>query len=281
MNRFIAGLAGAIALLLASGSPVSAANTTAPAPPATGWYLSLGDSLAAGERDDHVAHLEEGYVAHVLPAVRAEVDPKAKLVNLGCSGGETTATFIAGGVCSYEEGSQLAQAEEFLHAHARKTRLITLSLGANNVQRCARTGVVDLACVQAGLALAAQDFAVIYGRIRAAAPDVEIVVSNYYNPFLAAWLTGPEGQLLAQQSAVLQDALNGLIAANAGAVGAEVADVASAFRSDDWATYPGTSLPTNVVVICQTTYMCTPAQNFHANPTGYALMATAIIARVG
>jgi lysophospholipase L1-like esterase len=271
-----ASVAFALAGLAAPLSPASADET----PPATGWYLSLGDSLAAGERELHIANLTEGFAQHVLAAVRSGADPKAKLVNLGCSGGETTGSFMSGGVCSYEEGSQLAQAEQFLHAHARHTRLVTISLGANNVQRCVRNGQIDLPCIQSGMTQVAHDLPAIYSRIRAVAPDVEIVVTNYYNAFLAAWLTGPSGQVLAQTSSVLQDQLNGIIEANAAAVGADVADVATAFQSDNWSPYGSTGIPTNVVVICQTTYMCSHT-NFHANPTGYALIAQAIVARLG
>ncbi|MGR6999497.1 hypothetical protein ACU686_17340 [Yinghuangia aomiensis] len=34
---------------------------------------------------------------------------------------------------------------------------------------------------------------------------------TYYDPFLAAWLTGPQGQQLAQLSAFVQELLNGII----------------------------------------------------------------------
>ena len=62
-----------------------------------------------------------------------------------------------------------------------------------------------------------------------------------------------------------------------------VADVAAAFNSDDFWTMvpfppPFGSVPLNVAMICQLTYMCVPAPvgpNIHANPTGYAVIATA------
>jgi hypothetical protein len=60
-----------------------------------------------------------------------------------------------------------------------------------------------------------------------------------------------------------------------------VADVASAFASNDFATMvpfpaPYYSVPLNVAVICQLTYMCVPGPvgpNIHANQTGYGVIA--------
>ncbi|HYN30297.1 MAG TPA: GDSL-type esterase/lipase family protein [Dermatophilaceae bacterium] len=243
---------------------------------ATGYYLALGDSLAAGYQPTTGDDKDGGYVGGVAAAVRLS-SPKTRLVNLACSG-ETVVTMVDGGGCDYAKGSQLAAAQQFLHAHGRFTRVITLDIGANDVQRCVRSGGIDLVCVQGGLRDVATTLPGVVAALRAGAPNARIVVLNYFNPFLAAYLTGPAGQALAAQSTELQRQLNSIIA-GAAAGNARVADVAGAFRSTD--TTPVTdpvigTVPTNVATICALTWMCV-RQDIHANDAGYAVMASTVV----
>lgn len=250
---------------------------------AMGWYLALGDSLAAGYQPGQGDDKAGGYVGGVLDAVRTTT-PRTRLVNVACSG-ETVVTMVRGGRCAYEEGTQLEQAVEFLHAHRRTTRLVTIDIGANDVQRCVSRDPlgIDLACVQQGLADVQRLLPRVLARLHRAAPDARVVVLDYYNPFLAAHLTGPAGQALAQQSVALQATLNAVIAGSAASVGAEVAPVSTAFRSTDTTpvTVPalGGQVPTNVATICAWTWMCRLG-DIHANDTGYAVMAGVVAARL-
>ena len=263
--------------------PATSAQAAPSGPPqAMGWYLALGDSLAAGYQPGVGDDLTGGYVGGVLEAVKAE-NPKTKLVNVACSG-ETVVSMVNGGRCAYEEGTQLDQALQFLKAHGKNTRLVTIDIGANDVQRCVSRSplAVDFACVQQGLGAVATLLPAALAQIRAAAPDAQIVVANYYNPFLAAYLAGPSGQVLAAQSTALQAQLNGIIAAAAASVDADVADVATAFRSSETApvALPGVGpVPTNVATICTWTWMCT-LNDIHANDAGYAVMAATVAARL-
>lgn len=272
----------AAAVALTGGSAPAAAAPQAAAPSATGWYLALGDSLAAGYQPGQGEDRDGGYVGQVLADVQ-ETSPKTKLVNLACPGATSVTLLSGGGSCAYDEGTQLAQAEEFLHAHARYTRLVTLDIGANDVAHCASGLVLDYACVGAGLTAVAANLPTILERLRAAAgPGVQIVVLNYYNPFLAAWLAGPSGQQLAQTSTALQSILNGSIAGAAGASGADLADVAAAFDSTNWtpvATSSWGTIPTNVAHVCTWTWMCV-RQDIHPNDAGYAVLAAAVAARL-
>ena len=170
-----------------SPAPTSSSQTAA----ATGWYLALGDSLAAGYQPPGGDQKTRGYAGPVLEGVR-KTQPGTQLTNLGCSG-ETTTSMLRGGLCRYPEGSQIAAAVAFLKGNAATTRLITLDMGANNVLRCARPAL-DQACATSTTTTVAKELATILGQIRAAAPSVPIVVLTYYNPLLAGWLTGPEGQ---------------------------------------------------------------------------------------
>lgn len=247
---------------------------------ATSWYLALGDSLAAGYQPGVGDDRTGGYVGGVLDALQ-DTAPKARLRNLSCSGA-TTASMLGTDRCTYEAGSQVDAAVEFLAAHKSKVDLVTIDIGANDVTPCAR-GTVDIACALGAVATVESNLTTILGRLRAATgPDTEIIVLNYYNPFLAAWLTGPAGQQVAGLTSVLQTLLNGAVARSAATVGADVADVATAFRSFDTtpvATAFGT-VPTNVATICAWTWMCT-RNDIHANDAGYAVLAATVAGRLG
>ncbi|HET6626472.1 MAG TPA: SGNH/GDSL hydrolase family protein [Nocardioidaceae bacterium] len=254
---------------------------------ATGWYLALGDSLAAGYQPGAGDDKDGGYVGQVLDAVQDD-HPKTKLRNLACSG-ETTVTLVDGGRCTYPQGSQLDQATQFLKAHARTARLVTLTIGANDVQRCvsrSASGIsVNQPCIAAGMGDVAALLPQALTDLRQAAPDAEIIVTNYYNPFLAAWLTGPAGEDLAKSTVALQATLNTIIAAAAAAAGAATADLAAAFASDDFTPvsaqpigFPG-ELPRSVLNICAWTWMCSKT-DIHANDAGYAVIAGAVAAKL-
>ena len=94
---------------------------------------------------------------------------------------------------------------------------------------------------------------VIIGTLQAVAPNVPIVAMNYYQPNLAFWITGPEGQALAEQSLALTPVFNGTLEAVYGAFGVPVADVASAFGTF---LTNGAGTPINVRRICSYTLMC-------------------------
>jgi len=123
---------------------------------------------------------------------------------------------IAGGRCSYDHGSQLAEAEAFRQAHCGSTVLVTIDIGANDLSRCISraTGAIDLACVQSTFQQAPAKRATILARLRTAAgPRVPIVGISFYDPFLAAWLQGPAGQSLARLSVQLVTQYNDLLEA--------------------------------------------------------------------
>lgn len=269
-----------IGLLGAGAVPLASHTTSAQAAPEQGWYVALGDSLAAGYQPGSGDDRAGGYVGPVLDAARKGA-PGLDLKNLSCSGEDTT-TMTSGTRCSYPEGSQLAAAESFLRDKGDAVRLVTVQVGANDVQRCAEGTDIDMACLQAGMQAVQRILPTILGKLRAAAPNARIVVANYYNPFLATWLLGADGQSVARLSATLQGGLNGIIAAAAKGINALVADVASAYDSTDWT--PTTTdlgeLPTNVATICSLTWMCAK-NDIHANDAGYRRIAQAVIDVMG
>lgn len=257
-----------------SGSTISPPSS---APAGTGYYLALGDSLAAGFQNG-ADRRTEGYVG----AVRTELEERdgpTQLVNLACSG-ETTTSMLQGGGCTYDEGTQLAAAEAFLRENAADTRLVTLDIGGNDVARCGFGGLKP-SCTTPALATLSDNLPQITSRLRAAAPKAQVVVLNYYDPFLVLDLLGDAG--LGQKSVTELAKVNGVIARSAAASDARVADVATAFQTT--VTTPTTvkdvgRLPTNLARILQWTWMAPPRFDFHANDAGYAVMARAVVAQL-
>jgi len=257
------------------------------------YYVSLGTSLAVGIQPDATGENQrtgEGYADQLFDIIEPNFR-KIRLVKLGCPG-ETTTTMMAGGICNYPKTSQLAEAVRFLHAHRDKVELVTIDMGVNDILSagCIVGTDVDFPCIQGAFFQISVNLPVILSALRdAAAPGTPIVGMNYYNTFLASWLTGDAGQVLAFQSAGLAKILNQDVLGDAyGRFGIPVADVASAFFSDDFATmvpFPTPDspflVPLNVAVICQLTYMCAPAPvgpNIHANEAGYGVIAATFAA---
>ena len=112
--------------------------------------------------------------------------------------------------------------------------------------------------------------------------DLSRLRSSYSG--IEEFAASPDGQVLAHQSAGLAEYLNyGILGPIYGMFTMPVADVAAAFNSSRFDIHvpfppPFGSAPLNVATICQLTYMCVAAPigpNIHANPTGYAVIATA------
>lgn len=284
MRRFIP-VVGALLLSVALAAPALAAPGTS-SEHAKKYYVSVGDSLAAGvqpigDPSDRF-RTTDGYAEQLLAIARVQ-SPKLTLVKLGCPG-ETTVTMIVGGICPYDHGSQLDEAVAFLEAHRQFVAFVTIDIGANDFT-CA-----DLSCVPGGVASMQANLPAIVSALRqAAGPDVPIVGMTLYNPFLGAWLTGPEGQEFAQVSTFqgivpINQLLRGILVAE----GASVADVEGAFSTTDFETLvplPGAGdVPLNVARICQWTWICAPAPfgpDNHANTAGYGVMARAFANQLG
>ena len=276
-----------LALLLALASVGSAAAAGgSSAGHARIYDLSLGDSLAAGVQPIGDAadlyRTTDGYAEQLL-AIARRTTPKLQLEKLGCPG-ETTHTMIAGGICSYPHGSQLDEAVAFLHAHRSLVAFVTIDLGANDFP------CYDPACIPQGVSSIQTNLPTILTALReAAGPDVPIIGMTIYNPFLAAWLLGPDGQAYAQASATqLVGPVNGLLKAIYAGAGDPVADIETAFSSNDFATLvalPGAgTVPLNVARICMWTWVCAPAPygpDNHANAAGYGVIARAFADQLG
>lgn len=272
----------------AAGSPSPTASATAGVDPTAGpsdppadadepgWYLQLGDSLAAGYQPETGDDLEGGYADEVLVAREAEA-PGTELRNLACSG-ETVVSLVDGGRCDYVHGSQLAEALAFLGERGAQTGLITVSIGANDLLAC--LPALEDACVAGGLAAVTDRLPEVLTALREAAPDADIAVLTYYNPVLASWLLGADGQVLAERSVAFHSAVNDAIRAAAGPAGAVVVEVEEAFATaeTDLVDDPRFgAIPANVARVCELTWMCTRA-DIHPNDAGYDVLGEQIVA---
>jgi lysophospholipase L1-like esterase len=272
-------------------SPSAPRMPQAPGRAALAYYLALGDSLSRGVQPDVAGtsvETAQGY-PNLVYARLSRGDPGLRLVQLGCPG-ETTQTMTRGGICRYPGGSQLAAAVAFLRAHRGHVRLVTIDIGADDLEVCGSQLELALAAACTGQVkgTAARASAILASLRAAAGPQVRIVGTNYYLPELARWRTGVLGRAVALASERIAEVLNRQLDQAYTQAGDGVADVFGAFSTADFGdpvTVTGIgSLPRNVARICQWTWECAPAPrgpNQHANPAGYQVIADAVLKAAG
>jgi lysophospholipase L1-like esterase len=305
-----------------AAASVAAINVAATGTPATGtpgtakavglgrhgsrpaYYLALGDSLSQGVQPatpplppgttlGQSIETDQGYADDLYGRYARAFPGPLTLEKLGCPG-ETTTSMLTGtgSPCTYPQGSQLAAAVAFIAAHRSQVKLITIDIGANNVDGCATATAISKTCVAKGLAAVGHDLPLILRALRQAAGKHTVIAGmNLYDPFLADYLTGSTGQTLATASVALDVSLNQLIGASDRAFGVRTADVQDAFRTTDFSdtgSLPGVgTVPVNVARICDWTWMCAASPvgpNIHANAAGYQVIACAferVIGRLG
>jgi lysophospholipase L1-like esterase len=279
-------LAGAVVTGCSAAAPAAHAHARHTEPPAS-YYLALGDSLSQGvQPDSSGASVEtrDGYASQLYTALRKH-DPGLRLTDLGCPG-ETTTTMIHGGICSYRGGSQLAAAVGFLRAHRGHVALITVDIGANDINSCLKNPslIGFVPCLSKSVVTMSANLTTIMTALRSVAGHARIIGMNYYLPELAEWRDGFLGEMFARLAEVAAVHYNTMLTAVYTEFGARTANVFSAFHTSDFGndvTLPGYGrLPRNVAAICQWTWQCAApprGPNQHANPAGYAVIARAFL----
>jgi lysophospholipase L1-like esterase len=278
----------ALAVMAAAVLTACSSSPAAKPPPPSSYYLALGDSLSQGVQPDAAgASVETGQgYPDLLYATLLASHPALRLVRLGCPG-ETTQTMMHGGICHYSAGSQLAAATAFLRAHRGHVFLVTIDIGANDLEDCGnQPGLTQLASCIGQLPKATANVAAILASLRTAAgPGVRIAGMNYYLPALAEWRSGLFGRATAELSEKFAVAYDDLLKRAYGQAGITVANVFGAFETTNFGdpvTVPGIGpMPRNVARICQWTWECAPpprGPNQHANAAGYRVIADAILA---
>jgi lysophospholipase L1-like esterase len=263
------------------------------------FYVSLGDSLSVGVQPNSAGknlNTRQGY-----PRQLAKLVGNLKLVEYGC-GNATTKTFIDGSrKCAparkpgYKntspKTSQLAAAVKFLKSNRKRTAFVTIDIGANDLQICAKNGSIDLNCVNDGIAAIKKYGPKIAKALRkAAGKGLPMAVSTLYDPFLQQWFSGSLGQAIAKGSVDLaRKQVNPAIVNAFKPQGFKIAktdvDFSTYVPFSRTTTYAGQAgVPVAVAEICRLTFMCRPkpvGPNIHATTKGYAVMAKAFRKALG
>jgi lysophospholipase L1-like esterase len=262
------------------------------------YYLSLGDSLSVGVQPNGSAVLlptNDGYTDQLYNSIRPGFEAGGNLElrhnKLGCPG-EDIDKMTNGGSCVYLAGSQLDAAVDFLRDNGDRVHLVTIDMGGNDFRNegCVDETMVDLTCANTISAQIYTDLTTVLTTLQNAADlSTTIVGMNYYNPYLATWLLGDAGQVVAVRSAEAVSVFNGFLGTAYMDAGIPMADVSLAFESDEFAMMvmssqppPNEILPVSVNNICEMTYMCDLVRgpDIHANDAGYSLIAATIEAAI-
>jgi lysophospholipase L1-like esterase len=256
------------------------------------YYVSLGDSYATGYQPSSTgkaANTRNGFAYQVPKLARAR-GYRFELVNFGC-GGETTVSLLERTArCSaavpdapdYAGRTQIAAADRFLRRHRGQVGLITVSIGGNDVTRCARDPD-PIPCVGAAVQAINQNVTTIARRLRkAAGPKVRIVGTTYPDVILGQWVGANADQDFARLSVTaFKDFINPALAKAYEGVGGRLVDVTAASGAygslDELVTLPsGTQVPKPVADVCRLTYYC-ELRDIHARTSGYRLIAELVV----
>jgi lysophospholipase L1-like esterase len=285
--RWLVGVA--VATAVCAGLLAGTRGASAPAGATTPilgphYYLALGGSDSVGYQPTsaipHGQRTDEGYADDLLAAERDRWGD-LRLVQFGCPG-ETTLTMLFGGDHCYSSLSQLALAVSFLRAHP-STVLMTIDVGFNDMVRCVVHRVIDAPCVDLALESIRDQLPKIVTTLRSAgAPSLRIIGVGHYDPFLAAYLSGPLGRSFAAQSLDVMTRLNETLRSVYLAAGVPMAELGTAF--DMTGEQPtrlasGVVVPMNVARTCALTWECITGplgHNKHPNEVGYRIIGEAI-----
>jgi hypothetical protein len=223
-------------------STTEATTTTVPK---TLYYLSLGDSVGMWNGDRSYPYL-------LAAKYRAAGASQLRLVDMSCSG-ETTSSMISHSTCAHG-GSQYRNAVGFLRTHRGAVALVTIGIGGNDLVGCVNAAIAA-ACVTAGLKAVRSDLAVILpGLRRAAGSGVRFVGMNIYDPILGDWLAPGAGRSLALAAVAGVKLLNADMETSFAAAAIPVANVESAFDSNDMTRFvssPWGRVPVAVDAACR------------------------------
>ncbi len=274
--KIFTGVLGLVLLTALGASAASGPVYEAP----QAYYLALGDSIAYGFQPAKAraglppSRFNTGYV-DVFAARLRTIAPKLRVVNYACPG-ESTKTFIHGGcpgrgdvrgLHDAYKGAQLEAALAFLRAHRGQVSPITLTLWGNDVfELFAPACKGDLVCIRShssgGLARFASRLASIVGRLSAAAPQAEIILTGAWNF---------DVEHLAQTDPLFRS-----VDATIARVAAGKARVARMYPVFD----PAGSPASKRARICALTFICSKGDP-HPTDAGYRAMAAAFLAASG
>jgi lysophospholipase L1-like esterase len=265
------------------------ASCSSPAP-GPAYYVSLGDSYAVGYQPAPTPEPTSGYTAVVATGTHS------RLANFGC-GGATTSSILTtdgcgppygptarSGAVGYRGQSQAAAAEAFVRAHRGDVRLITVSIGGNDITDCvARPDPVT--CVTTAVATIQRNVSTLAQGLRSAAgPAVPIIGLTYPDVVLGTWVYppgAPDHGLASLSVVAFKSLINPALSAAYAEASATFVDVTAATgaytplaRTTTLAPY-GT-VPVAVAQVCTLTWYCARG-NIHATTAGYRSIGEQIL----
>jgi lysophospholipase L1-like esterase len=251
------------------------------------YYVSLGDSYASGYQPK-LGNTRAGFAYQLVSQARKR-GHKFKLVNFGCAG-ETTVSILkrtkkcAGlgpGGEKYAGRTQAAAAVRFLKKHKGQIGLITVSIGGNDVTKCAKEAD-PVACVGPALEDVKANGKALVKRLRkAAGKKARIVGLTYPDVLLGEWVRGDQDlaklSLIAFQS-LLNPALEDIYT-SVGGTFVDVTDATGAYTPLDQTTElaPYGSIPVAVAEVCKLTWYCQRG-DIHPKKAGYTVIAKLVAA---
>jgi lysophospholipase L1-like esterase len=283
-----------------SASPSASPRASTPAPSPTGrgsvYYVSIGDSYAAGYqpvKGAYVGHTTTAGFAYQLAGSATVHGRRLTLVNYGCSGITTGALLQQKGCLKllegpgaplYPEQTQSQAALAFIRAHRGQVGLVTVAIGGNDVAGCARAADLT-SCIRERLPALKKNLTTFLTQLRAVTgPDVPVVGVTYPDVLLGGDLSSePLSRALAPASvAAFLYLLNPALKAGYEAIGATFVDVtaaAGAYLPSTQTTKlaPYGTIPVSVARVCQLTYFC-ELNDIHPRTNGYKLIADLIAA---
>ena len=246
--------------------------------PPKGYYLALGDSVAYGYQAFKVglppSAFNTGYVDDFGVRLR-QIQPGIVTVNYGCPG-ETTSSFIAG-PCPWTSigqqlhdnfsGSQLDAAIAFLRAHPGEVSPITITIWGNDVSQFVGSCAGDSTCIQNGaprfFVRIGMNLSTILRRLRAAAPNAEIILTGAWDSFIGAFdIADP-----------LFEGLNAAMASVAAGLQVWFADPFPLFN-------PQGDIGAETQAICTLTLLCAEGDS-HPSDTGYQALGDVVLTGSG
>jgi lysophospholipase L1-like esterase len=250
-------------------------------------YVSLGDSYATGYQvtPQGGRNTRNGF-AYQIPGLAKKRGYDLKLVNFGCGGESSTSLLTRVSVCAgpgpggrdYAGTTQIHAAEAFLRKHRDRVKLITVSIGGNDVTACARAAD-PIACVGTAVQTIEKNVTEIAKRLRkAAGKKARIVGITYPDVILGQWVGENANQDLARLSVVaFKQFINPTLTKAYEAAGGRLVDVTAktgAYGSlDELVELPsGTMVPEPVAKVCELTYYC-EFRDIHARTSGYRIIA--------
>jgi lysophospholipase L1-like esterase len=282
-------LAGLVAVLLLTLAVPAAAQAATAKPQ---YYVSLGDSYAVGWQrpaEDVRGPTRQGFANQIVPLAKKK-HYDLKLVNLGCGGATTTSILETKG-CPKEDRAlgakgysttQATAAERFLRRNRGNVKLVTISIGGNDVTSCA-AAADPVACVGAVTDSIKKNVTTLAKRLRkAGGRTVRIVGTTYPDVILGQWVRPPVNQDLAKLSVVAFSALvnPALKAAYESAKGkfVDVTKATGAYGSLDETTTlaPYGTIPVPVAKICELTWYC-QFGDIHSRKSGYGVIAKLVV----